>query len=97
MVALADEAARTHTLDEKTLQLSLAEISRRSLGDGNTVNQVLEEGWKQVVTHSMADSILTQSEETLLREFRDRLTLDVRLVALAVVAPGTHPNELNAC
>ena len=31
MVALAAEAARTHSFDEKTLRLSLAEIARRPL------------------------------------------------------------------
>ena len=34
MVNLAAEAARTHSFDEKTLRLSLAEIARRSHGDG---------------------------------------------------------------
>ena len=76
MVSLAAEAARTDRFDEKTLRLSLAEIARRSFGDGATVNQALEEGWKLGVTHSMADGILTQQEETLFRQFRDRLALD---------------------
>ena len=40
-----------------------------------SVNEALEEGWRQGVTHSMADGILTQAEETLLREFRDRLAM----------------------
>lgn len=76
MVALAAEAARTHSRGGKTLRLSLSEIARRSFGDGASVNQALEEGWKLGVSHSMADGILTQQEETLLREFRDRLALD---------------------
>ena len=76
MVALAAEAARTHSFDEKALRLSLAEIARRSFGDGATVNQALEEGWKQGSLHSTDDGILAQQEETLLREFRDRLALD---------------------
>ena len=38
MVNLAAEAARTHRFNEKTLRLSLAEIARRSYGDGATVN-----------------------------------------------------------
>ena len=75
MVAIATEAVRTHNFDEKTLRLTLAEIASRSYGDGATVNEALEEGWKQGVAHSMADGILTQQEETLLREFRDRLAL----------------------
>ena len=68
--------APTHQFDEKTLWLTLAEIARRSHGDGATVNEALEEDWKQGVAHSMADGILTQAEETLLREFRDPLTMD---------------------
>ena len=76
MVHLAADAAASNTFDEKTLRLSLAEIARRSFGDGATVNQALEEGWKQGVSHVMADGIVTQSEEARLREFRDRLALD---------------------
>ena len=67
--------ARSHAFDEKTLRLSLAEIARNSYGDGTTVNQALEEGWKRGVGHAMADGILTQTEETKLREFRNRLAL----------------------
>ena len=76
MLELAADAARTHTFNEKTLRLSLAEIAKNSYGDGATVNQALEEGWKRGVAHSMADGIITQAEETKLREFRDRLALD---------------------
>ena len=47
MVAIATDAARTHNFDGKTLRLSLAEIAQRSYGDGATVNEALEEGWKQ--------------------------------------------------
>ena len=76
MVQLAAQTAASRTFDEKTLRLSLAEIARRSYGDGTTVNQALEQGWKQGVDHSMADGIVSQAEETRLREFRDRLALD---------------------
>ena len=95
MVAIAAEAARTHAFDEKTLRLSLAEIAQRSYGDGATVNQALEDGWKQGVAHSMADGIMSQAEETRLREFRDRLMLDARLATLAFVDADTHLNELS--
>ena len=76
MVNLAAEAARTHSFDEKALRLSLAEIARRPYVNGANVNQALEAGWKQGVGHSMADGIVTQAEESRLREFRDRLALD---------------------
>ena len=75
MVRLAAQAAASRTFDEKTLRLSLAEIARRSYGDGDTVNQALETGWKLGVNHSMADGIITQDEEARLREFRDQLAL----------------------
>ena len=58
MVDLAADAARTNNFDEKTLRLSLAEIARSSYGDGATVNQALEEGWKRGVGHAMADGIV---------------------------------------
>ena len=76
MVNLADEAARAHAYDEKSLRLSLAEIARRPYVNGATVNQALEEGWKRGIAHAMADGIMTQAEESRLREFRDRLALD---------------------
>ena len=74
-VQLAADAARSHASDEKSLRLSLADIARNSYGDGATVNQALEEGWKQGVGHAMADSIITQAEEIKLREFRERFAL----------------------
>ena len=46
MINVAAEAGRTHTFNEKNLRLSLAAIAKRSYGDGNTVNQALEGGWK---------------------------------------------------
>ena len=75
MVHLAAQAARSHQFDEKPLRFALAEIVRRSYRNGNTVNQALEEGWKQDVSHSMADGIISQQEETKLREFRDKPAL----------------------
>ena len=75
MNALAAEAGRTYSFGEKSLRLTLAGIAGRSHGDGTTVNLALEEGWKRGVAHSMADGILTQDEESRLREFRDRLAL----------------------
>ena len=42
MVNLAAEAARTHNFDEKPLRLTLAEIARKSYGDGTTANQASE-------------------------------------------------------
>ena len=44
MVELAAHAARSHEFHPNSLQVSLAEIARRSFADGSTVNQALEEG-----------------------------------------------------
>ena len=119
MVELAADAARSHSFDEKSLRLSMAEIAHRSHGVGPTVNQILEEGWKLGVSHAMADAIITQAEEAKLREFRDplalesvaadpkttaplsrdstnRLTLNARLIALAVDDAESHLNELSS-
>ena len=76
MVHLAAQAAASPQFDEKSLRLSLAEIASRSYGDDDTINQALEAGWKQGVSHAMADGIVSQPEEARLREFRDRLALD---------------------
>ena len=76
MVELAAEAAKSHNFDEKTLRAPLAEIATGSYGDGATVKQALEEGWKLDIDHAMADGIISQSEEARLREFQDRLALD---------------------
>ena len=75
MVQLAAQAAGSPDFDENQLRLTMAAVAQRSYGNGNTVNQALEEGWKLGVDHSMADGIITQDEETRLREFRDHLAL----------------------
>ncbi len=75
MVEMAVDAAKTHQFNENALRVAMAEIARDSYGNGATVNQALEEGWKRGVAHAMADGIITQAEEAKLREFRGRLTL----------------------
>ena len=67
MVSLAARAMASRDFDEKLLRLSLAEIARRSYGDGNTVNHALKQGWKQGVSHAMADGIVSQAEEAMPR------------------------------
>ena len=75
MVNLAAQAAGSPDFDETQLRLTMAAVAQRSYGDGDTVNQALETGWKLDVNHSMADGIITQDEEARLREFRDQLAL----------------------
>ena len=76
MVELAAHAARSHEFNPNSLQVSPAEIARRSYGDGSTVNQALEEGWRRAVRHAAADGSITHEEEFRLRRFRDRLGLN---------------------
>ena len=76
MVGLAADAARSHEFHANSLQVSLAEITRRSYGDGSTVNQALEEGWRRAVRCAAADGSITHEEEFRLRRFRDRLGLN---------------------
>ena len=76
MVQLAAQAAGSHEFHVNSLRVSLAEIARRSFGDGSTVNQALEEGWRRKVRHAAADGSITHEEEFRLRRFRDRLGLN---------------------
>ena len=76
MVGLAADAARSHEFHANSLQVSLAEITRRSYGDAGTVARALEEGWKRAVRHAAADGSITHEEEFRLRRFRDRLGLN---------------------
>ena len=76
MVGLAADAARPHEFHANSLQVSLADITRRSYGDANTVTRALEEGWRRAVRCAAADGSITHEEEFRLRRFRDRLGLN---------------------
>ena len=76
MVGLAADAARSHEFHANSLQVSLAEIARRSYGDETTVARALEEGWRRAVRCAAADGSITHEEEFRLRRFRDRLGLN---------------------
>ena len=76
MVKVAYVAARSHEFHPNSLHVSLAEITRRSFGDGSTFNRALEEGWRRAVKHAAADESITHEEEVRLRRFRDRLGLN---------------------
>ena len=54
MVELAADAAKSHEFNPNSLRVSLAEIARRSYGDGSTFHQALEEGWRRAVRKSRA-------------------------------------------
>ena len=76
MVHLAADAAKSHEFHANSLQVSLAEIARRSFGDASTVARALEEGWRRAVRKAAADGSITHEEEIRLRRFRDRTGLN---------------------
>ena len=76
MVELAADAAKSHEFNPNSLRVSLAEIARRSYGDGSTFHQALEEGWRRAVRNAEQDGSITHEEEFRLRRFRDRLGLN---------------------
>ena len=76
MVELAAHAAKSHEFHVNSLRVSLAEIARRSYGDGDTVARALEEGWRRALGHAAADGSITHDMEIRLRRFRDRLGLN---------------------
>ena len=76
MVSLAAHAARLHEFHANSLQVSLAEIAKRSYGEATTVARALEEGWRRALRHAAADGSITHEEEIRLRRFRDRLGLN---------------------
>ena len=76
MVNVAAEAASTYQFDETTLRISLAEIARRSFGNGATVNQALEEDWKQGRRPCHGRRNLDPGRRSQTERVRDRLALD---------------------
>ena len=76
MVRLSRDAARSHDFNANSLQVSLAEIARRSYGDASTVARALDEGWRGALRQAAADGNITHEEEFRLRRFRDRLGLN---------------------
>ena len=76
MVRLAADTARSHEFNPNSLRVSLAEIAKRSYGNGSTVARALEEGWRRAVRNAAADGSITHEEEFRLRRFRDRLGLN---------------------
>ena len=76
VVNLASEARRSHNFDEKILQLTLAEIAHRSFEDGTTVNQALEDSWKQGMDHAHGRPDHDPSRGCKLREFGNRTAPD---------------------
>ena len=84
MVAVAAESARTGDIDPPGLRRSLAAIAERSFIGSDRVDGAIAEGWRQAVSESLSDGILTRQEEADLRDFRDHFAIDVHRAGGAV-------------
>ena len=67
MVRLAGSAARSHEFNPNSLQVSLAEIARRSCGNGSTVARALEEGWRRAVRNAATTTTVEDGDRLLKR------------------------------
>ena len=76
MLALVSEAAAGPDFSEAALLDNLAAIAAGAFVDDDGIRAVIAEGWHLAVKESLADGILTQAEETRLRNFRDQFALD---------------------
>ena len=73
MTQLAAQAAGTASFNETALRNTLRAIAARARATEDDISQAIAAGWAQGVQHAMSDGILTQQEETDLRDFRDRM------------------------
>ena len=73
MTLLAAQAASTTGFNEAALRSTLQAIATRARATEDDISQAIADGWAQGVKHALSDDILTREEETLLRDFRDRM------------------------
>ncbi len=90
MVDEAARAAASRGFSQTQLRLDLLAIAQRSFFDGDGINAAIAEGWHQAVRESLADGILTQDEETRLREFRERFAVQALGEADATLDRGAR-------
>ena len=76
MVALVAQAAGRSNFSEAALLEDLSSIAEGSYIDDDGIRAVIAEGWHQAVEEGLADGILTQDEESRLRDFRDQFALN---------------------
>ena len=81
MVALAAESASAADFDPGRLRERLKAIAEGALVPVDRVDAAISEGWGNAVDVSLADGVLTRSEESRLREFRDQFALGGEAVA----------------
>ena len=75
MEALARQAAATEAFNADAIRRRLAEVAERAFAGEDHITAAIERGWERAVAESLADGVLTQSEENRLRGFRDQLAL----------------------
>ena len=73
MTQLAAQSAGTASFNETALRSTLRAIAARAQATEDEISQAIAAGWAQGVQHAMQDGILTQEEETQLRDFRNRM------------------------
>ena len=76
MVALVAEAAGRSNFSEAALLGDLKSIAADAYISEDGIRAAIAEGWHQAVKEGLADGILTQDEESRLRDFRDQFALD---------------------
>lgn len=86
MVTLVEKAAGGSDFSEAALLENLSAIAANSYVDADGIRAVIAEGWHNAVKSGLADGILTQDEETRLREFRDQFAIAESRKSNAAVA-----------
>ncbi len=76
MVALVADSASRADFSEAALLDDLKVIAGSSYVDEDGIRAVIAEGWHEAVKEGLADGILSQEEETRLRDFRDQFAID---------------------
>ena len=76
MVTLVAQAAGRSDFSEAALLDDLGAIAAGAYIDEDGIRAVIAEGWHQAVREGLADGILTQDEESRLREFREQFAIE---------------------
>ena len=75
MVELAAEAAGRPDFSETALREELAAIAAGSYINDDGIRAAVAAGWRNAVKEGLADGILTQAEESRLRDFHERFAI----------------------
>ena len=75
LVALASEAAGRPDFSESALRDELAAVAAGSYINEDGIRAAIATGWRNAVQEGLADGILTQAEESRLRDFHERFAI----------------------